>query len=146
MAYWLIKSEPNSWSWDDQVRVGTEPWTGVRNHQAAKYMKAMAVGDQVFFYHSVQQKSIVGVVEVARAAYPDPTDESHRFVCVDVKAVSSVQQPVPLKDIKSNPKLEHMPLLRQSRLSVCPVTDEEWEEILHMAHGLCPQSAPGRST
>ena len=136
MAHWLVKSEPGCWSWADHVKAGVEPWDGVRNHQAAKYMKAMSIGDQAFFYHSVKEKTVVGILEVVKEAYPDPTDESGKFVCVDFKAVSSVSQPVSLSDIKSNPKLEDMTLLRQSRLSVMPVTDGEWEEIVHMAGGL----------
>ncbi len=146
MAHWLIKSEPNCWSWADQVQVGTEPWTGVRNHQAANHMRAMALGDLVFFYHAVTEKSIVGIVEVARTFYPDPADDSHRFVCVDFKYVSKVKQPVSLAAIKSNPALEHMPLLRQSRLSVCPVSDQEWQEILHMAHGSCSDESCGSAS
>jgi len=136
MAYWLIKSEPGSWSWTDHVKAGIEPWDGVRNHQAANYMKAMTVGDQAFFYHSVSEKSVVGVVEVVNEFYPDPTDEKGKFVCVDFKAVAEVKRPVSLSEIKTNPKLENMALLRQSRLSVMPVADDEWQEILRMAGGV----------
>jgi len=136
MAYWLVKSEPNCWSWSDHVKVGVEPWTGVRNYQAAKYMRAMAVGDTVFFYHSVNEKKIVGVLEVVREAYPDPTDENAKFVCVDLKAVAAVNKTVSLADIKTNPHLEKMILLRQSRLSVMPIRDDEWSEIMSMAGGV----------
>jgi len=136
MHYWLVKSEPKCWSWADHVRVGVEPWTGVRNHQAAKYLKEMAVGDRAVLYHSVNEKAVVGVVEVVRESYLDPTDESARFVAVDFKAVVALNSPVTLASIKANPALESMPLLRQSRLSVCPVTDAQWEEIVHMAGGL----------
>lgn len=142
MKHWLIKSEPGCWSWADQVHKGVEPWTGVRNHQAAKYLKAMALGDLAFFYHSVNEKKIVGVVEVVREAYIDPTDPAGRFVAVDFKAVAPVHEPVTLASIKSNPTLESMPLLRQSRLSVCPVTQAQWDEIVHMAGGLGKDECP----
>ena len=136
MAYWLIKSEPGCWSWADHVKKGVEPWTGVRNHQAAQYLKAMTVGDRAFFYHSVHEKKIVGVVEVVAEAVIDPTDPAGRFVAVDFKALMPVNAPVSLAAIKANPALEDMPLLRQSRLSVCPVTQAQWDEIVHMAGGL----------
>ena len=136
MQYWLVKSEPGCWSWDDHVKIGVEPWDGVRNHQAAKYMKAMKRGDQVFFYHSVNEKKVVGVLEVVTEAYPDPTDASGKFVCVDFKAIAPVNAPVSLADIRSNPALEDMSLLRQSRLSVCAVTQAQWDEIVHMADGI----------
>jgi len=136
MAHWLVKSEPGSWSWDDHVKAGIEPWDGVRNHQAANYMKAMKVGDTAFFYHSVKEKSVVGIVEVVKQAYSDPTDPKGKFVCVDFKALRPVKNPVSLADIKANPKLENMALLRQSRLSVMPVADDEWDEILTMAGGM----------
>ena len=136
MNHWLVKSEPGCWSWADHVNKGVEPWDGVRNHQAAKYLKEMEVGDQVFFYHSVNEKKVVGVLEVVREAYIDPTDPTGRFVAVDFKALMPVNTPVSLADIKANPALEDMPLLRQSRLSVCPVTQAQWDEIVHMAGGL----------
>lgn len=126
MAHWLIKSEPGSWSWDDQVRVGVEPWNGVRNHQAAANMKAMRLGDQVFFYHSVHEKRIVGIVEVVREYYPDPTDPAGRFGMVDVKALRPLPRPVTLADIKVDPRLQHLALIRQSRLSVMPIDDAAW--------------------
>lgn len=126
MATWLMKSEPGSWSWDDQQRVGVEPWNGVRNHQAAANMKAMRLGDQVFFYHSVNEKRIVGIVEVVREYYPDPTDPTGRFGMVDVKALHPLPRPVTLADIKADPRLQHLALIRQSRLSVMPIDDEAW--------------------
>ncbi len=133
MAYWLIKSEPGSWSWDDHVRVGIEPWNGVRNYQACNNMKAMNIGDQAFFYHSVKEKQVVGIVEVCSEYYLDPSDESGRFGMVDFKAIKPVEKPVTLADIKAMPELEDMALVKQSRLSVCPVTDKEWKTILKMS-------------
>jgi predicted RNA-binding protein with PUA-like domain len=132
MAHWLVKSEPGCWSWDDQTRVASEPWSGVRNHQAAKYLKAMRTGDRAFFYHSVDEKRIVGVVEVVREAYPDPTDPDGRWVAVDVKAVAPLATPVTLARIKGDPRLEALPLIRQSRLSVMPIDDEAWEMLCGM--------------
>lgn len=134
MQTWLIKSEPGSWSWDDQVARGDkgEHWDGVRNHQAAKNLKAMKVGDRAFFYHSVDEKRIVGIVEVIREAYPDPSDPTGRFVMVDVKAVTPVPKPVTLADIKSDPDLQDLPLVRQSRLSVVPIPAEAWKKICNM--------------
>lgn len=134
MQTWLIKSEPGSWSWDDQVARGDkgEHWDGVRNHQAAKNLKAMKVGDRAFFYHSVDEKRIVGIVEVIREAYPDPSDPTGRFVMVDVKAVTPVPKPVTLADIKADPDLQDLPLVRQSRLSVVPIPAEAWKKICNM--------------
>lgn len=135
MAYWLFKSEPGAWSWDDQVARGEagEGWNGVRNHQAANNMKAMAVGDRGFFYHSVDEKRIVGIVEVIETYHPDPTDASGRFGMVTIKAVKPVNKPVTLADIKAEPRLEGFALVRQSRLSVVPVTDAQWTLICRMA-------------
>ncbi|MCH6578143.1 MAG: EVE domain-containing protein [Proteobacteria bacterium] len=133
MAYWLFKSEPGAWSWDDQVRDGVAEWDGVRNHQANNNMLAMKLGDKGFFYHSVNEKRIVGVVEVVKEHYPDPTDESGRFGMVDVKAVTAVKTPVTLAEIKAEPRLGNLALLRQSRLSVAPVGDEEWRILCAMA-------------
>jgi len=135
MAYWLFKSEPGAWSWDDQVRKGAagEGWNGVRNHQAANNMKAMAVGDRGFFYHSVEEKRIVGIVEVIETYHPDPTDASGRFGMVTIKAVRPVAKPVTLADIKAEPRLSEFALVRQSRLSVVPVTDAQWELLCAMA-------------
>ena len=135
MAYWLFKSEPEAWSWEQQKKRGAkgEPWNGVRNYQAANNMKAMKKGDRGFFYHSVKEKQIVGIVEVIGEYRPDPTDESERFGLVDVKAVCDVATPVTLADVKANPTLHEMALLKQSRLSVQPVRDAEWKEICRMA-------------
>ncbi|WP_193187704.1 EVE domain-containing protein [Nisaea sediminum] len=135
MAYWLFKSEPNTWSWDDQVRKGAagEGWDGVRNYQASNNMKAMKIGDLGFFYHSVNEKQIVGIVEVIEEYHPDPTDAKGRFGMVTIKAVKPVEKPVTLADIKADPRLEEFGLVRQSRLSVVPVTAEQWKLILSMA-------------
>lgn len=133
MAYWLIKSEPTTWSWDDQVAKGVEPWDGVRNHQASNHMKAMRIGDPAFFYHSVNEKRIVGIVEVASGYYPDPTDPSGRFGMVDFRAVRPVVTPVTLAQIKADPRLAALPLIKQSRLSVMPIDDASWTIICTMA-------------
>jgi predicted RNA-binding protein with PUA-like domain len=126
MARWLVKSEPTSWSWDDHVRKGVQYWDGVRNHQAAGNLKAMRLGDRAFFYHSVEEKRIVGVVEVVREAYPDPTDSEGRWVVVDFKALMPLARPITLSEIKTDPRLEHLALVRQSRLSVTPVDETAW--------------------
>lgn len=135
MKYWLFKSEPGTWSWDDQVASGEAGtgWDGVRNYQASNNMKAMEMGDLGFFYHSVNEKRIMGIVEVSALYHPDPTDPSRRFGMVDVKAFKPVQTPVTLADIKSNPNLSEVALVRQSRLSVMPIAEEHWHEILRMA-------------
>lgn len=135
MKHWLLKSEPGAWSWDDQVKKGVEPWTGVRNHQAAKYLRSMRKGDQAFFYHSVEEKRIVGIVEVVREFYPDPTAKEGNWVCVDVKARTPLPHPVTLAQIKAEPKLSGIPLIKQSRLSVMPLEKETWELLLKMAEG-----------
>ena len=132
MAYWLIKSEPNTWSWDDHVKAGTAEWDGVRNYQASNNMKAMKVGDQAFFYHSVKEKQIVGIVEVAKEYYPDGTDPSGRFGMVDFKALRPMEQPVSLAEIKAEPKLDDIALIKQSRLSVMPITAAQWKTICKM--------------
>lgn len=129
MNYWLIKSEPNTWSWEDQKRVETEPWNGVRNYQAANNMKAMKTGDLAFFYHSVKERKIVGIVEVVKEYYPDPSDETGRFGMVDFKVVEDVKHQVTLQEIKDDPRLAHLPLVKQSRLSVSPVDKEAWSII-----------------
>lgn len=131
--HFLVKSEPDVFSWDDQVRNEVEPWTGVRNAQAANFMRAMAKGDLSFFYHSNIGKEIVGVVEVVRTAYPDPSDESGRWVCVDMKARHPVKQPVTLAAIKAEKRLEGIALIRQSRLSVMPISPEHWSVLCEMA-------------
>ena len=133
MQYWLFKSEPGAWSWDDQVKAGTAEWDGVRNYQANNNMKAMKKGDKAFFYHSVNEKQIVGIVEVAKEHYPDHTDESGRFGMVDVKAIEPVKTPVTLADIKAEPKLADLALVKQSRLSVVPVAAAEWKLLCKMA-------------
>jgi len=132
MQYWLFKSEPGAWSWDDQVKKGTEHWDGVRNYQANNNMKAMKKGDKGFFYHSVNEKRIVGVVEVVKEHYPDHTDESGRFGMVDVKALYPVEIPVTLAEIKAEPKLADLALVKQSRLSVVPVATNEWKILCKM--------------
>lgn len=133
MAYWLMKSEPGTWSWDDQVREGWTHWDGVRNYQASNNMKAMTVGDLAFFYHSVNEKRIVGIVRVVKEYYPDDSDPSGRFGMVDVEAVKPVERPVTLAEIKAEPRLADLALVRQSRLSVVPVSDEHWRLICSMA-------------
>jgi predicted RNA-binding protein with PUA-like domain len=134
MAYWLFKSEPETWSWDQQKKKGArgEPWSGVRNHQAANNMKAMRKGDAGFFYHSGEERRIAGIVEVIREYRPDPTDASGRFGMVVVKAVRDLPKPVTLAVIKGTPELESMTLVRFSRLSVQPVKPEEWKIVCAM--------------
>ncbi|MDX1400366.1 MAG: EVE domain-containing protein [Kiloniellales bacterium] len=129
MNYWLMKSEPNTWSWEDQVKNSVTEWDGVRNHQASNNMKAMQLGDRAFFYHSVSEKQVVGVVEVVKLYYPDPSDPSGRFGMVDVKALYPMVEPVTLAQIKSDPRLQNLALVRQSRLSVVPVSKKEWDII-----------------
>ena len=133
MKYWLVKSEPNAWSWDDHVKVGVEPWDGVRNYQASNNMKAMSIGDRAFFYHSVKEKRIVGIVEVVREYYPDHTDPKGRFGMVDFEAVEPVPNPVTLEDIKGDERLHELALLKQSRLSVVPIDEASWKIICDMA-------------
>ena len=133
MQYWLFKSEPGAWSWDDHVKAGTAEWDGVRNHQACNNMAAMKLGDRAFFYHSVNEKQIVGVVEVAKEYYPDPSDESERFGMVDLTALEPVKTPVTLAAIKAEPALSDFALVRQSRLSVVPVTAPQWKLLCRMA-------------
>ncbi|MBO6948091.1 MAG: EVE domain-containing protein [Rhodospirillales bacterium] len=132
MKYWLMKSEPGSWSWEDQLKVEKEGWDGVRNYQAANNMKAMKKGDRAFFYHSVKEKSIVGIVEIVDEYHPDPTDKSGRFGMVSVKALKTVPNPVSLADIKGDPRLSELPLLKQSRLSVLPIDAKSWKIICGM--------------
>jgi predicted RNA-binding protein with PUA-like domain len=132
MNYWLVKSEPGKWSWDDQVKTKTTHWDGVRNPQATNNMKAMRVGDRAFFYHSNEGKEVVGVVEIAREFYLDPKDETGKFGMVDVKAVAPLKSPVTLAAAKADPLLANMVLVKNSRLSVQPVTPEEWARIAHL--------------
>ena len=134
MRYWLFKSEPNTWSWGDQVAKGDvgEQWDGVRNYQARNNMREMKLGDLGFFYHSVNEKQIVGVVEVCAEAHPDTTTDDPRWECVDVKAVAPIPNPVTLAEIKAEPRLADFALVKQSRLSVVPVSDQEWALICQM--------------
>jgi predicted RNA-binding protein with PUA-like domain len=131
MAHWLIKSEPATWSWDDQVKAGAKgtAWDGVRNHLAKKHLMAMKKGDRAFFYHSGEEKRIVGVVEIIGEYQPDPSDKTGKFGLVTVKAVAPLANPVTLKQCKAEKKLAKMVLLNNSRLSVQPVTNEEWAVI-----------------
>jgi predicted RNA-binding protein with PUA-like domain len=132
MQYWLVKSEPDAFSWDQQVAHDVEPWTGVRNHTAKRNLKAMKTGDRAFFYHSNEGKEIVGVVEVVREAYPDASAEAGDWVCVDMKAVAPMPKPVTLVTIKADPKLADIALVRQSRLSVMPISKPHWDHICRM--------------
>jgi predicted RNA-binding protein with PUA-like domain len=132
MAYWLVKTEPSVWSWDDQVRDGTTHWHGIRNYQAANNLKAMRLGDLAFFYHTEKERRIVGVVEVAKLYYPDPSDAKGIFGMVDVKAVRPMPQPVTLEAVKAEPKLAELTLVRNSRLSVQPVDEASWKLICKM--------------
>jgi predicted RNA-binding protein with PUA-like domain len=130
--YWLIKSEPDAFSWEQQVKNGVEPWTGVRNHSAKLNLKAMKKGDLAFFYHSNIGKEIVGIVKVAREAYPDPTAESGDWVCVDMRAVKPVPKPVTLASIKADPRFKDLALVRLSRLSVVPVSAGHWAQLCEL--------------
>ncbi len=131
MAYWLFKSEPNTWGWDDQVAKGDEgeEWDGVRNYQARNNMRAMKIGDRGFFYHSIDEKRVVGVVEVIAEAHPDSKADDDRWECVDIKAIAPFPRPVTLQDCKDDPRLSDMILVNNSRLSVQSVTDEEWRIV-----------------
>ena len=131
MAYWLMKSEPGSYSWQDLVRDGSTEWDGVRNNAARLHLKAMKRGDEAFFYHSMDERSVIGVMRIVREAAPDPKDGD--WVSVKVEPVQELVRPVTLKEIKAEPKLAKMELIRQSRLSVAPVRDEEWREVLKLS-------------
>ena len=133
MAYWLLKSEPSAYSWDQLVKDKRTSWTGVRNPQAQLNLKSMKAGDRCFFYHSGEGKEIVGICEVVKAAYPDATDKAGKSVTVDIKAVQPVKQAVTLAAIKADPKFKEFKLVRQSRLSVVPVSDEHWKLIVKMS-------------
>ncbi len=133
MRYWLVKSEPHKYSWDDLVREGRTIWDGVRNHTAAINIRSMKVGDQAFFYHSNEGKQIVGIIEIVREHYIDPKDPTQRFPAVDVAPVEPLKGPVTLAVIKADPALADMELVRQSRLSVAPVRDHEWTRIMELA-------------
>ena len=131
MAYWLFKSEPNTWGWDKQVAKGQacEEWDGVRNYQARNFMRQMTVGDLGFFYHSINEKRIVGIIEVSAECHSDSTTDDPRWECVDIRAVADMPNPVTLEQIKADPRLTDMILVRNSRLSVQPVTEKEWQII-----------------
>ena len=131
--YWLLKSEPSTWSWEDQVQAGVEMWDGVRNYQARNNLMKMKKKDLCFFYHSVSEKLIIGIVEVVKEHYPDPTDKTGRFVVTDVKAKKKLKNPVSLEEIKATPKLSSIALIKQSRLSVMPLSKNEWEIILEIS-------------
>jgi predicted RNA-binding protein with PUA-like domain len=132
MAYWLLKSEPSSYSWDQLVADGRTRWDGVRNAQALNNLRAMKLGDRAFFYHSGEGREIVGVVEVVETFYPDPTDKSGKLGMVDVKPMMSAAVKVGLPAMRANPELSGLSVLKQSRLSVCPVSDREWTELCRM--------------
>lgn len=129
MAYWLMKSEPDAYSWAQMVKDKKTGWSGVRNYQAAANMKAMKIGDECFFYHSNEGKEIVGTVTVSKTYHPDPSDEQGKFGMVEVKAGTALENPVTLAEIKIHPKLKQMAFVKQSRLSVSPVTADEWKTI-----------------
>jgi predicted RNA-binding protein with PUA-like domain len=131
MAYWLMKSEPAAYGWDDLVRDGATEWDGVRNNAARLHLKAMKVGDEAFFYHSMSDKAVVGIMRIARGPAPDPKDPD--WVSVRVEPAKPLRRPVTLAEIKAEPRLAHMELIRQSRLSVAPVRDEEWRTVLQLA-------------
>ena len=133
MAYWLMKAEPGDYSWDDLVKDGIADWDGVHNHQAANNMRAMKKGDRAFFYRSQKDPAVVGVMEIVREAYDDPNDPKQSFALVDVRPLMPAQREVSLKQIKSDPRLQHLALVRQSRLSVSPVDDRAWRLICDMA-------------
>jgi predicted RNA-binding protein with PUA-like domain len=143
MAYWLMKSEPEAWSWDQQKKEGAKgaEWDGVRNFQARNNMRAMKKGDLAFFYHSGEEKQAVGIVKVVKEAHPDSTDPSGQWECVDVAAVKALPSPVTLAEIKATPALKAMVLVRNSRLSVQPVTESEWRKICAMGGLSDPPSA-----
>ena len=134
MNYWLLKSEPKTWSWDDQVKEGASMWDGVRNYQARNNLKKMNKGDLCFFYHSVSERSVVGIVRVVREFYDDPTDKTNKFVVVDVEAVEKLRHPVTLDRIKQNENLLGIDLIKQTRLSVMAIKHKEWKEIIKMSN------------
>ena len=134
MKYWLLISEPDTWSWDKQDKEGASMWDGVRNYQARNNLKEMKKNDLCFFYHSVTERSIVGIVKVVKEYYPDPTDKTGRFVVVDVKAIKKLKNPVSLDQIKENSKLQDIALVKQSRLSVMPLKKTEWDVIIKMSN------------
>ncbi len=133
MNYWLVKSEPETYSWDKFCALGRDKWDGVRNFQARNNLKMMQIDDLVFFYHSVSERCIVGIAKVVREAYPDPTDQTGKWVAVDLEPVRKLKKTISLEQIKSEPLLQHISLIRQSRLSVMPLKSEEFELILHLS-------------
>jgi len=135
LGYWMVKQEPESYSWDDFVRDGRTDWTGVRNFQARNNLRQMKTADRVLFYHSGKGKSVVGIAEVAKAAYPDPTSKDPQWVAVDIKPVKALPESVPLASIRYHPRLSKLPLIRQSQLSVMPLTKEEFSVIVGMGSG-----------
>ena len=145
MAYWLLKSEPSSYSWERLVADGRTHWDGVRNPQALNNLRGMKLGDRAFFYHSNEGKEIVGVAEVVRTFYPDPNDKSGKLGMVDIKPIAPAAAPVGLKAMRANPELSNLSLLKQSRLSVCPITVKEWSVLCKMT-GIPPVTEDGKST
>ena len=145
MAYWLLKSEPSSYSWEQLVADGRTHWDGVRNPQALNNLRSMKLGDRAFFYHSNEGKEIVGVAEIARTFYPDPVDKSGKLGMVDIKPVMPATVPVGLKAMRANPELIDLSLLKQSRLSVCPITEKEWSVLCTMT-GISLDTEDGKSS
>lgn len=137
MNYWLLKSEPSTWSWSQQITHKKTHWDGVRNFQAANNLKKMKVGDLAFFYHSGDERQIVGVVQITREAYPDPTDSTGKFVMVDVAFSQEIPNPISLKTIKEHPQLQTLPLVRQSRLSVMPIDSQSWKILCALGNISC---------
>ncbi len=133
MNYWLVKSEPSTYSWHDFVKKGRDHWDGVRNFQARNYLRSMQPGDQVLFYHSMKEKSIVGIAQVISESYPDPTTTDDRWVVVDMEPVQELQTPVSLEQIKAEPALANIPLLKQSRLSVMPLDQAAFDKVLALS-------------
>jgi predicted RNA-binding protein with PUA-like domain len=140
LNYWMVKQEPEAYSWDDLVRDGKTDWTGVRNFQARNNLRQMKAGDRVLFYHSGTGKAVVGIAEVAKAAYPDPTADDPQWVAVDIKPVKPLAEPVPLAAIRYHDELGSLPLIRQSQLSVMPLTKEEFEVIVAIGNGKTKKS------
>ena len=134
-SYWMVKQEPETYSWDDFVKDGETDWTGVRNYQARNNLRAMKAGDRVLFYHSGKDKAVVGVAEVTKAAYADPTADDEQWVAVDLKPVKRLKNPVPLAAIRYDKRLSELPLIRQSQLSVMPLTKDEFETIVATGDG-----------
>ena len=134
MNYWLLKSEPNTWSWNDQTKEKITMWDGVRNYQARNNIKLMKKNDLCFFYHSVSEKKIVGIVKVIKEHYLDPTDKTKKFVAIDVKFHQKLKTPISLETIKNQPKLSNLPLIKQSRLSVMPIDKKSWSIIYRLAN------------